>query len=348
MRKLDMTTFPFPQSDPTDLYRLRDGLYAVDLLGAALVEFDFFTWLEANPSSLAGLCSGLGIQERPADVLLTLCASMDLVQQQNGVFRITDKAREFLVEGSPFNMKAYYAALKDRPVCQDYMKILRTGKPANWGSFKDEKDWARAMEDDAFAQTFTAAMDCRGLVLAPSLAEKVNIAACRRLLDVAGGSGVYASAMVARHPHLEAAVFEKPPVDQVAVRALARRDMAERIAVTSGDMFRDDWPEGYDAHLLSNVLHDWDVAEVKQLLSSSFHALPPGGVLILHDAHINESKTGPLPVAMYSALLMHTTEGKCYSLSEMQTWLAEIGFDDFEFAETTMDRSFIMARKPPN
>jgi len=39
-----------PATDPTTIYRHRDGLYAVDLLTAAISEFDFFTWLEANPS----------------------------------------------------------------------------------------------------------------------------------------------------------------------------------------------------------------------------------------------------------------------------------------------------------
>lgn len=341
-----MSTFPFPHQDSTDLYRLRDGLYAVDLLGAAIVEFDFFTWLAAHPSTLTGICSALGFRERPADVLLTLAASMNLVRYEGGVFHPTDKAREFLVRGSPFYMGGYYAALKDRPVCRDYIEVLRTGQPANWGSFQNEKDWAHAMQDDAFARTFTAAMDCRGLVLAPALAEKVDMSDYRRLLDVAGGSGVYAGAMVARHSHLHAAVLERPPVDQVASRFLAERGLGDRIEVVPGDMFREAWPADYDAHLLSNVLHDWDAGEVVQLLRRSFEALPAGGLLIVHDAHINETKTGPLPVAMYSALLMHSSEGKCYSVAEMRSWLMEIGFEDVRFAETALDRSRITARKP--
>ena len=51
-------------------------------------------------------------------------------------------------------------------------------------------------------------------------------------------------------------------------------------------------------------------------------------------------------VAKYSALLMHSTEGKCYSLAEMRGFLEALGFTDFQFCETAVDRSIITVRKP--
>ena len=88
------------------------------------------------------------------------------------MFHVTELAREHLVKSSPWFLGPYYAALKDRPVCKDYVTVLRTGRTANWGSFKDERDWAKAMEDEAFANQFTAAMDCRGVYLGPAVARK--------------------------------------------------------------------------------------------------------------------------------------------------------------------------------
>src|ERR1051325_8058875 len=41
-----------PSTDPTSIYRYRDGLYAVDLLTAAISHLDFFTWLNQHPSDL--------------------------------------------------------------------------------------------------------------------------------------------------------------------------------------------------------------------------------------------------------------------------------------------------------
>ncbi len=235
--------------------------------------------------------------------------------------------------------------MKDRPVCRDMVTVLRTGKPANWGSLQNEKEWARAMEQEAFADQFTAAMDCRGVYLAPAMADRLEPEQHWHLLDIAGGSGIYACAMVARHPHLRATVLERPPVDGIARRCLSKRGFAERISVQAGNMFTDPFPPDCDIHLFSNVLHDWDVPRVQQLLGKSFEFLRPGGLVVVHDAHINAAKTGPLPVAAYSALLMTITEGKCYSEKEMNDLLTRAGFSDVRYLPTAADRSVITARK---
>ena len=336
----------FPETDPTEIYRLRDGLYAVDLLGAAVVHFDFFSWLEAHPADKETICRELGFMERPADVMLTLFAALGFVESRAGVFHLTPLAKEHLVKSSPWFLGPYYASLKERPVCKDYVSVLKTGRTANWGGYKDEKDWARAMEDEAFARQFTAAMDCRGVYLGAAVARALNLSGRKRLLDVAGGSGIYACAVTAKHIHLSAVVMEKPPVDAVAKRAIAERGCSERVSVVAANMFTDAWPMDCDVHLISNVLHDWDTPVVRQILEKSFAALAPGGLLVIHDAHINESKTGPLPVAKYSALLMHSTEGKCYSLGELREMLTAAGFVGMTFAETAVDRGIVTTNKP--
>src|SRR5437867_3509544 len=222
-----------PDTDPIEIYRLRDGFYATDLVAAALVHFDFFSWLARRPADLPAICRELQIAPRTADVMLTLFAALGFVESGEGVFHLTPLARDYLVSSSPWFVGPYYAALKDRPVC-------------------------------------------RG-----------------------------------------------------------------NVDVVAGDMLREDWPAGCDAQLISNVLHDWDVPVVKDLLARSFRALPPGGLLVIHDAHLNETKTGPVPVAKYSALLMHSTEGRCYSVAEIGAWLEAAGFGEMQFKPTAADRSVV-------
>ena len=84
--------------------------------------------------------------------MLTLFTALGWLENKEETFHLTEVAREFLVADSPLYLGAYYAALKDRPVCRDMLAVLRTGKPANWGSLKDEKEWARAMEGEEFEQ----------------------------------------------------------------------------------------------------------------------------------------------------------------------------------------------------
>ncbi|MEO8428307.1 MAG: methyltransferase dimerization domain-containing protein, partial [Verrucomicrobiota bacterium] len=204
MKPLDLTQQP--STDPTSIYRQRDGLYATDLLTAGLVEFDLFTWLDKNPADAVTICRAFELKERPADVMLTLFTAMGFLQRQDAVFSLTQLAREHLVKDSPWYIGPYYASLKERPVCKDMLAVLRTGKAANWGSLKNEKAWAQAMEDDAFAAQFTAAMDCRGIYLGRAMATALDLGKCCRFLDIAGGSGIYACCIVAAHGHMTATV----------------------------------------------------------------------------------------------------------------------------------------------
>jgi SAM-dependent methyltransferase len=178
------------------------------------------------------------------------------------------------------------------------------------------------------------------------MAQALDCARAHQLLDIAGASGAYACAVVQAHAHMQAAVLEKPPVDQAARRAIVRRGLSERVAVIAGDMFTDPLPPGYDLHLYSHVLHDWDETAVQALLRRSFAALPPGGRVIIHDAHLHADKAGPLPVAEYSVLLMLSTEGKCYSVGELEKMLTNAGFVDTTYIPTVAYRSLIIAQKP--
>ncbi len=333
-----------PITDPLPLYRMRDGLMGVDLLAAAVSHLNLFTWLADNPSTLGAVCARFELQLRPADVLLTLCHAMGLITQAGGVFHLTARAREHLVEGSPWCLKPYYDTLKQRPQTLEFLKVLTTGKPAHWGS-AHASAWAQSMETESFAAEFTAAMDCRGIVLAPALAKRLDLADHHALLDVAGGSGIYACAMVARHPHLRASVYERPPVDKIAAQCIARRGLKDHVGVIAGDMFEGELPSGFDVVLLSNVLHDWADAVAEDLIAKASRALPSGGLLILHDAFLDDQKKGPLPVALYSALLMHSTEGRCFSVAEIRGWLERHGLEWFGQHPSAVDRSAIVARK---
>jgi hypothetical protein len=66
---------------------------------------------------------------------------------------------------------------------------------------------------------------------------------------------------------------------------------------------------------------------------------------MIQDAHINAAKNGPLPVADYSVLLMFASEGKCYSISEMEELLEATGFSEMEYVPTFANRSVIIGEK---
>lgn len=333
--------------DPTRLYRLRDGVYAPDLLIVAVAELDLFSWLATRgDATVEAISHEFELHARPVDVLVTYLTALDLVQRRGAHVAVTDLARQHLVAGSPYDLRPYYASLRERPGCRELLDVLRTGRPAAWASAPDA-GWAARLADPAFAETFTAAMDARGRFLGPllagALADALSDSAPRRILDIGGSSGIYLTAVLDALPSASGAVFERPPVD-VAAQALLRARGTTRADVLSGDMF-DGLPTGFDLHLFSHVLHDWDEPRVRALLAASYASLPDGGVFVDHDVHVDADKSGPLSAAEYSVLLMHSTPGKCWSVGELSDLLRDTGFAEPAIRPTGADRSAMIARK---
>lgn len=337
-----------PTTDPARILRYRDRHYASELLTAAIGQLDLFSWLEANTgASTEKLRAHFEFASRPADVLLTLCRANGFITTDNDRHSLTPLALEYLVKDSPWNLRPYYTQIQDTPIARDFLKVLRTGKPAHWHSDKECSDWHASMQEEEFACEFTELMNCRGLAFGQKLAQAIapQLGKRSRLLDVGGGSGIYASTMVTAHPQLTASVLERAPVDAIAQKEIEKHGLEGKIDVLSADMFQDAWPEDCDVLLLSNVLHDWDFPEVRTLLEKSARALPTDGLLVIHEAFINDEKTGPLPVAEYSALLMNVTQGKSYTPAEYGEILSEAGFEVGEYQDTIADRGFMTAVK---
>ncbi|QDT02905.1 Demethylspheroidene O-methyltransferase [Rubripirellula lacrimiformis] len=338
-----------PTTAPTLLLRYRDRQYAADLIAAAVLELDLFTWLDQNgPASTDQILDQFSIFDRPTDVMLTLCRSMELIATDDqGLHCLTTTGREHLVSSSPWFLGPYYQPLAKSSIMKDHLKVLRSGKPGNWQANDDGSDWHASMLDPEFARGFTDMMNCRGLSFGQALAKSLTseLADRHHVLDVGGGSGIYSTTIAAAHDHLKATVFEQPPVDKIVTEEIARHGLQDRVDVVSGDMFNDAWPQAPDVVLLSNVLHDWDFPEVEMLLRKTADALPSGGLVVIHEAFIRDDKTGPLPVAEYSALLANITQGKCYSAKEYGDLMAPMGFTVGDYHDTIADRGYMTAIK---
>ena len=337
-----------PTADPTLLLRYRDRQYAADMLAVAIGKLNLFTWLDEQGSAKTeSIRDRFDLASRPLDVLLTLCRASGLIQTDSDEHRLTALGREGLVDSSPWFLGPYYAPIVDSAVAQGCMQVLKHDRPANWQANEAGNDWHESMLDEEFAKGFTDLMNCRGTAMGQALADAVGpiVAKSSHVLDVGGGSGIYSSTMVAKHAHLRATVLEQAPVDRLAREEIRRHGLEGRIEVVTGNMFIDPWPADADCVLLSNVLHDWDFPEIRKLIGLTAQTLPSGGQVIIHETFLNDDKTGPLPVAEYSVLLVSITQGKCYTASEYGDILTEFGFEVGPYQDTIADRGFITATK---
>jgi hypothetical protein len=333
-----------PETDPSGLIGLRDSVYATDLLITALGHLDFFTVIEKSKLNFEGICNHFKTDRRCTDVMLTYFVALDLITIENDCYVITKKTSEFLLSTSTWNLIPYFSNLLERPIIEKMLDALKTGNPQSWGAKKDELDWAKAMERPDFAAMFTAGMDSRAALMAPAISNKFDFSKYNSLLDIGGASGIYVCSVIDHYPQLTGGILEKSPVDKIAEISIRNKEKQAAVKVIEGDMFQS-IPTGFDIHLFSHVLHDWTLEQNQLLINNSFSSLNKGGVIMIHDAHINPEKSGPLSTAEYSILLMFSCYGKCYSITELAPLMESAGFVNIQETHTTGNRSIITGEK---
>jgi acetylserotonin N-methyltransferase len=189
-------------------------------------------------------------------------------------------------------------------------------------------------------------MHCHSLPAAITAARGNAFAGVSRLLDVGGGSGCFAIALAQRNPKLRCTVMDLPPVCEIARRYIADGGVSDRVEVLGLDMFREQWPTGYDGILLSNVIHDWDDETNTRLARSAFDALPSGGRLFLHELLLDERRDGPLAATAFSLVMATTTRGRQYTADELSGLLTSVGFVDVLAGASHVHHSIVSAAKP--
>ncbi len=270
----------------------------------------------------------------------------------DGAFATTSLAAEHLNPGADFDVSGYIGLAAESPGVVEMVERLRTNRPAGQdadgpgAAFIYREGIDSAMEREASARALTLALAGRAHNVAPVLARNYPLDGARRLLDVGGGTGIYAIAWLQRHPGLTAIVWDRPEVLKVAREMAEAFGVVDRLELIPGDMFLDPVPTGADVVLLSNILHDWDVPACRELVARCASGLPTGGRLLVHDVFLNDALDGPLPVALYSAALFRLTEGRAYSAAEYRDWLSEAGLQPGALVPTLVHCGVLPGVKP--
>lgn len=148
----------------------------------------------------------------------------------------------------------------------------------------------------------------------------------RRVMDIGGGAGAFASALAQRHSSIEVTLFDLPAVTEIARSELQAAGLLDRIAVVGGDFRHDPLPAGHDAATLVRILHDHEDATAQGLLAAIRRSLRPGGSLIVAEA-MSGSRDGARVSDVYFAFyLLAMGQGHPRSEGELLRLMAEAGF----------------------
>jgi len=334
-----MTGMPGPAHDPTPIFEQFRGSYGTELLTAAVAHLGVFQILAAESLPAETLRARLQLEPRAFVVLTTALRAMSLLEVDDAnQFGLTEVAREHLIDGGEFFVGDYVGLAAQSPGVLQMVSRLKTNTLARaveadtGAAFIFREGLDSAMEAEQSARRLTLALAGRAKNVAPVLAKQTSFGR-ETLLDVGGGTGIYAIACLREHANLKAIIFDRPEVLKVAKEFAHQYGVADRLTLHPGDMFADPLPPA-DTILLSNILHDWDVAECEQLVKRCAAVLPVGGRLLIHDVFLNDNLDGPLPVALYSASLFSLTEGRAYSGQEYRNWLQLAGLTPSEIVAT--------------
>jgi len=152
----------------------------------------------------------------------------------------------------------------------------------------------------------------------------------RRLLDVGGGSGVFAAAALARAPRLEAEVFDLPAVAQQARQRFERQGLANRARATGGDFLADGLPAGSDLVTLIRILHDHDDAGAMAIIKAVRGALAPGGVVLIAEPMLGTPGSEPVAAAYFGFYLLAMGQGRPRTIENIGEMLRQAGFSDLK------------------
>jgi len=140
--------------------------------------------------------------------------------------------------------------------CGDLLHSVRTGQPAfdhvhgkPLFAYLDHTADAAAIFNDH--QTKMTQQDAAAVVNAYGFRE------CTRIVDVGGGHGALTAAILKACPWTTAILFDQPAVIEGAKQRLHTKGVADRCRCLAGDFF-ESVPEGGDAYVLKDIVHDWD------------------------------------------------------------------------------------------
>jgi ubiquinone/menaquinone biosynthesis C-methylase UbiE len=301
---------------------------------SAAVQLDLFTILgQKGPLTRAQVATALGIAEKPARILLLGCAALGLVRKnRKGEYSNSRLSAELLDQKKPrhiVNIIKWQHYINYRAMFH-FADALKANRNVGLDSISGQGAtlYERLAQHPELEQIFQDAMQGISVQANHLLAEAVDFSKFTKVLDIGGGNATNIINLARQYPTLKAAVFDAPSVCAIAEDNIRNAGLEDRLGAVPGDCFRDAFPQGVDCILFAHFMTIWSEARNKELLTKAFHALPPGGAVIIFNMMQDDSETGPLSAALGSPyfLTLATGEGMLYTWSEYEQWMRESGF----------------------
>jgi len=306
--------------DFTELMRLAGGHLEARLIQAA-VELAIFDGLENSAGTAEAVANRLKLEPKATELLLNALASLELLHKRADYFSLTEATAKYLLKSSPQYVGAMIRFESALWSCWEKLpEAIRSGQPVRPPNMYQDQ----AAETEIFINAMDSLVKARGD--ATVTANAIDWSGIAELLDVGSGPATYPIALCQRFPKLRATIFDLPGTLAISERYVREAGMAERIRLIAGNYRKAPIPGGYDVIFLSNIIHGESFESNRSLILKLVSNLKPGGQIVVKDHILDDSRTTPPVGAIFSLLMLLTTEsGRCYSFSEIKSWMEQAG-----------------------
>jgi ubiquinone/menaquinone biosynthesis C-methylase UbiE len=296
------------------------------------IDLEIFTHIFKGKKTLSELAQVTKTQGRALEILLNTLCAMEYLQKKDRRYEITSLSKFFLIKGK----KMYYGDyVKHTDLSWDpwlkLTEVIRSGKPSlpAGTAEKDGFDYYQQLVPLLFNTTHLVAVaGAKALGIGGKLKGL-------KIIDVGTGSGAWGIAMAQEDPtcHVYAADDEK--VLEQTKSHVERFGLAKQFHYIPTNIEKDPLGEGeYDLTILSYVCHGEGEEKSKEILSKIYKALKKGGRIVICEVCPDENRGKDLfPLLFAVNMLVHTSEGNTFTLSEYTSWLHDAGFKKVETIE---------------
>lgn len=311
-----------PNWNPGTLLGLSGHYWKTCTLHAA-VKLDIFTAIGDDAISAKAIAQKISADSDAVDRLLNALAAMGLLEKKEDRFLNVDAVGRFLRKDS----KAYlgYMILHHHHLVDSWSHLdqaVLTGKPVRTRS---------SFNDESVREAFLMGMFNNAMLQAPHLVEIFDLSACQNLLDMGGGPGTYAIHFCLQNPQLKAVVFDLPTTQPFAEKTIAQFGLSDRISFMAGDYVTEPMQGRYDVVWMSHILHGEGPVDCQHMIQKAAAMLASGGMLLLHDFILDDTRDSPLFPTLFSMnMLLGTPEGRSYTERELVEMMKQAGLSDIQ------------------
>ena len=282
------------------------------------VRLGLFTTIDNDTLSLDEIADTMKADRRGTEFLLNALAAMSLLIKDGNCYSNSGAALEFL--SSTSEKYIGHIILHHHHILDGWAQLhdaVISGKPVEMRSYGE----------DIERRSFLMGMFNLAMGIAPGLTSQVSLTGRRRLLDLGGGPGTYAIHFCLANPDLSAVIYDRPTTEPFARETVEKFGLQDRISFAGGDFNTAPIGGGpYDVAWLSHILHSNGLDECQALLDKTAAAMEPGGLIMIHEFILDNTKDSPEFPALFSLnMLVNNEGGRSYSEEELCTMLENAG-----------------------